>query len=169
MYSIVNYIAAGAAYVGDYYSEASAKALLAGYAQHNPGAKVNVQSPDLNNIKTAVKSVYLDLAGAPTYAFKFISGFNGTVTFTYTSLTNGVVSETVEISGGKVVGTGSDVYMLTMKAYDMASDLTITVNGASATYNVDTYFTQAIQDRDALYNLVVALKGYCDAAKAYKA
>ena len=169
MYSIVNYIAAGAAYVGDYHSEASCKALLAEYEEYNPGAKVNIQSPDLKDIKVAVKSVYLDLAGAPTYAFKFISGFNGTVTFTYTSLTGGKVSETVEISGGKVVGTGSDVYMLTMKAYDMASDLTITVNGASATYNVDTYFTQAIQDRDALYNLVVALKGYCDAAKAYKA
>ena len=169
MYSIVNYIAAGAAYAGDYHSEASCKALLADYAAFNPGSDVNVASPDLNNIKSAIKSVYLDLAGAPTYAFKFISGFNGTVTFTYNSLTGGKVSETVEISNGKVVGTDSNVFMLSMKAYDMAGDLTITVNGASSIYNLDTYYTQAIQDRDALYNLIVALKGYCDAAKAYKA
>ena len=169
MYSIVNYIAAGAAYAGDYHSEASCKALLADYAAFNPGSDVNVASPDLNNIKSAIKSVYLDLAGAPTYAFKFISGFNGTVTFTYDSLTGGKVSETVEISNGKVVGTDSNVFMLSMKAYDMAGDLTITVNGASSIYNIDTYYTQAIQDRDALYNLIVALKGYCDAAKAYKA
>ena len=176
MYSIVEYVGAGSAYVGNLYNKASCDALLANYSAYDPNSTVTAKTPDLKNVKSAVKSVYLDLAGSPTYAFRFNSGFSGPVTFTYTSAnvdsetgSNIIVTNTVTVAGGKVVGTDSDVFQLSMKAYDMATDLTITVDDASSVYNIEIYYSQAVQDKGALYDLVCALKGYCDAANAYKA
>lgn len=176
MYSIVQYIGAGSAYAGKLYDKASCDAILANYSAYATEADVDkTAKPDMNNVKAAVKSVYLDLAGAPTYAFRFNSGFKGSVTFSYTSANEQkdgtyLVSETVEVSGGKIAGTDSSVYILAMKAYDMATNVSITVNeGEASYYNLDIYYVQAVQDRDALYDLICALKAYCDAAKAYKA
>ena len=73
------------------------------------------------------------------------------------------------VENGKVSGTDSNVYLLEVRAYDMASDLTIAVGGASCTYNLDNYYTQAVQSADTLYDLVCALKSYCVGAKAYMA
>ena len=50
----------------------------------------------------------------------------------------------------------------------MASDITITVGSASSVYNLDNYYTQAVQTADELYDLVCALKAYCVNANAYK-
>ena len=176
MYSIVQYIGAGSAYAGKLYDKASCDAILANYSTYATEADVDkTAKPDMNNVKAAVKSVYLDLAGAPTYAFRFNSGFSGSVTFSYTSANEQkdgtyLVSETVEVSGGKIVGTDSSVYILAMKAYDMATNVSITVDEEEASYyNLDIYYVQAVQDRDALYDLICALKAYCDAANAYKA
>lgn len=175
MYSIVQYIGAGSAYAGKLYDKASCDAILANYSTYATEADVNkTVEPDMNNVKVAVKSVYLDLAGAPTYAFRFNSGFSGSVTFSYTSANKQkdgtyLVSETVEVSGGKIAGTDSSVYILAMKAYDMATNVSITVDeGEASDYNLDIYYVQAVQDRDALYDLICALKAYCDAANAYK-
>ena len=176
MYSIVQYIGAGSAYAGKLYDKASCDAILADYSNYATEADVDkTAKPDMNNVKVAVKSVYLDLAGAPTYAFRFNSGFSGSVTFSYTSANEQkdgtyLVSETVEVSGGKIAGTDSSVYILAMKAYDMATNVSITVDeGEASYYNLDIYYVQAVQDRDALYDLICALKAYCDAANAYKA
>ena len=168
MYSVVEYIGAAAAYAGDRYTNASCKALLASYSAYKTSVSISSTAPDTGAVKEAVKSVYLDLGTVPTFAFRFQNNFNGTVTISYTNASGNLVSVNVVVDGGKVQGTDSNVYLLEMRAYDMASDITITVGGESCIYNIDNYYTQAVQSADALYDLICTLKSYCVTAQAYK-
>lgn len=169
MYSIVQYIGAAATYSGDRYTGASCKALLGNHTGYATDTSIIADAPDTSAVKDAVKSVYLDLKAAPTFAFRFQTSFSGTVTLSYVNVNGETVSVNVAVEDGKISDTEDSVYLLVMKAYDMASDITIKVGNASCTYNIDNYYTQAVQSADTLYDLVCALKSYCVNAKAYKA
>ena len=54
-----------------------------------------------------------------------------------------------------------------MKAYDMGTELTISANGHSCTYDLATYYTQAVQDNDSLYELLSSLGAYTELARIY--
>lgn len=168
MYSIVQYIGAAAAYEGDRYTGSSCEALLATHSAYATDTSIKADAPDTSAVKDAVKSVYLDLNAAPTFAFRFSNTYTGTVTISYTDASGKVVSVEVEVEKGKVNGTDSNVYHLVMKAYDMASDITIKVGEASSVYNLDNYYTQVVQTTDTLYDLICALKAYCVNANTYK-
>ena len=89
------------------------------------------------------------------------------VTIEYVNYLGETVTKKVPVSYGIVSGTKGNVFLLTMKAYDMGAELTITADGKSCKYDLATYYTQAVQDNDALYELLTALGAYTDLAKVY--
>ena len=164
LYSVVEYIGASAAYSGDKFTSESCKALLANYSAYATDTTMAAKAPNTSAVKDAIKSAYLELGTENKFAFKFNSNYTGTVTFSYTGV-KGKVTKTVYVENGKV--DGSDVYLLTMRAYDMASDITITTAGGSCVYSIDAYYTMAVSAEDALYDLICTLNAYCENAKAY--
>ena len=170
MYSIVQYIGAAAAYEGDYSVSESAEALLGNYSAHAVKTDMNAKAPETDGLKTAIKSVYLDLGATPSFAFRFKTSFSGQVTLSYENVDNVIVSKTITVENGIVEETGTDVYVLSMKAYDMANDIDISISGGgTGSYSVNAYYTQVVSEMDALYDIICALNAYCNAAKAYKA
>ena len=169
MYSIVDYIGAAAQYAGDRYTKASCDEFLSNKSSYSTDINITAQIPEENPAKDAIKSVYLDLVAAPTYAFRFKSTFTGEVTISYTNVKGENVSVTVNVEGGNIAGTDNSIYMLSIKAFDMASDITISTTEGSYVYNLDIYYTQAVSAQDALYDLVFALKSYCSNAQTYMA
>ena len=167
MSSIVDYIGACSAYEGNTYMNASCDVIVNRHSAYKSDVELFSQAPDTSNVKDAIKSAYLDLGGAPAYVFRFNSAFSGTVTLTYNAVDTANTVVTLNVVDGKV--NGSDTYKLELKAYDMATDISIAVGSNTATYNLSVYYTQAVQSEGALYDLLCALYAYCNAAKAYKA
>lgn len=180
MSSIVNYIGAANDYVGNYYKGAAAQAVV----DSDPDSKVDnnvvAMIPEIKDVKTAIQSSFLDLGGSPSYSFRFATGFSGNVVFSYTGADGMEHEYTVKVENGiattatyliknvdvKELTINSTVFTMNMKAYDMAKDITIKVGGSTGTYNLQMYYAQAVQDVDALYDLINALCIYCDAAAA---
>ena len=195
MSSIVNYIGAANDYVGNYYKGAAAQAVVDSDSDSKVESNVVTKIPDVKNVKDAIQSSFLDLGGSPSYSFRFATGYNGYVIFSYTGADGMEHEYTVKVENGiattatyliknvdvKKLTINSTVFTMNMKAYDMAKDITITMNmtdydmeqdietvikSGTSTYNLQMYYAQAIQDVDALYDLINALCIYCDAAAA---
>ncbi len=175
MVSILDYIGAIAGYEGDTFTKNSVAAIsdycvAQGVAKNSDYTALTTNHADTSNIAAGISSASLDLTVYPRFVFGIKSGFSGTITFTYTSTKptlgdDGLVTETITVTDGLVDGSGK--YTVDMTAYDIDKDITITVNGSSSVYNLDAYYTAAVQDRDALYELLVALKAYCATADNY--
>ena len=180
MSSIVNYIGAANDYVGNYYKGAAAQAVVDSAPDSKVDNNVVAKIPEIKDVKTAIQSSFLDLGGSPSYSFRFATGFSGNVVFSYTGADGMEHEYTVEVENGiattatylikdvdvKELTINSTVFTMNMKAYDMAKDITIKVGGSTGTYNLQMYYAQAVQDTDALYDLITSLCIYCDAAAA---
>ncbi len=172
MSTIVDYAGACSAYEGNTYDNASCQVVLDRYSEYRSYTELLSQAPETSAVKGAIKSAYLDLGGAPAYVFRFNESFTGTVTLTYTAMDlDDPKTVTLNVVDGQY--DGSDTYKLVLKAYDMATDINISVQSdeisGSAVYNLNVYYTQAVQSAGVLYDLLVALNAYSEASKVYKA
>lgn len=170
--AIVEYVGAAADYTGDDFSSNVCKALASQYSEYQTDYQIYSKTPDTDDMKSVVKSVYLDLGAKPAFAFRFREDFSGTATIEYTDYRGQKVTKTVPVSYGIVSGKRNNVYLLVMKAFDMGTELTISAtdenkNTYSCKYDLSTYYTQAIQDSDALYELLTSLGAYTDYARVY--
>ena len=180
MSSIVNYIGAANDYVGNYYKGAAAQAVVDSDSDSKVESNVVTEIPDVKNVKDAIQSSFLDLGASPSYSFRFATGYYGDVIFSYTGADGMEHKYTVKVENGiattatylikdvdvKELVINSTVFTMNMKAYDMAQNITITSESGTSTYNLQMYYAQALQDVDALYDLINALCIYCDAAAA---
>ncbi len=168
MVSIIDYISAVANYEGDSFAMESLNTISSSFTGNRYSASLASNNVDTSAIGVGISSAYLSLAKHPRFVFGLKSGFTGTITFSYVSSNDkdGTVTHTIEVTDGKY--NGSNVFMIDMRAYDIDKDITISVDGGSSVvYNLNAYYTAAVQDADALYDLLVALKVYCATANMY--
>ncbi len=186
MKSIISYIGATAGFVDDRFTEASCNEVLASETIagiKTPDTAIGNVAADVENTKNianAVSSAQIALGKSPNFVFNFNKNYSGTVKFTYTTNMSGrnIVTAVTVVNGNitKIVADGKEVegasgtsYQLDMRTFDMAENIAISVDGAAAVnYNLDVYYVKAVQDTDALYDLIIALKSYCMASKEYR-
>ena len=145
------YCTAVFAYANTELSEELAQILtLAGYTENvGESAVIPASEADYTALTEYVKSVQLSLGTTVRYVINFKSGFEGSVTV------NGV-----EVDAGSRL-------QVTLRASDFADGLTLTVNGATGTYDLAAYYAGVKGTDSDLDALLVALYGYSQAAKAY--
>ncbi len=186
MKSIISYIGATAGFVNDRYTEASCNVVLADATISGiktPDTAIANVAEDVENTKNianAVSSAQIALGKSPNFVFNFNSGYSGTVTFTYkTNMSDSNVVTAVTVANGNITsvvvggkaleGVSGTSYQLDMRTFDMAENIAISVDGAaSVNYSLDVYYAKAVQDSDALYDLIIALKSYCITAREYR-
>ena len=114
-------------------------------------------------LSTVIRSAAMKLNANPEFVFKVARGFKGTISFTYTSTENGVV--TVEKDVDATVSE-QIVILDGFVVCDIFADITITAVSetavATGTYNLSTYANGL--DNPAFAN---ALLAYAQASKAY--
>ena len=173
MSAIVEYIGAAAAYSGDKMTERACQDMVDAYASSKNDIVIYATEPDTSEVSAAVKSAYLSLGAKPAFVFRFRPDFTGKLKISYTTYTGSVASVTVEVVEGIVKGRGDDIYVLTMKAYDMGADLTLTVYNSAGqsvgacNYGIAEYYSMAVERNDELYRLLSALKAYTYTAREY--
>ena len=145
------YCTAVFAYANTELSEELAQILtLAGYTENvGESAVIPASEADYSALTEYVKSIQLSLGTTVRYVINFKSGFEGNVTV------NGV-----EVDAGSRL-------QVTLRASDFADGLTLTVNGATGTYDLAAYYAGVKGTDSDLDALLVALYGYSQAAKAY--
>ena len=173
MSAIVEYIGAAAAYSGDRMTERACRDMVNSYASAKNDIEIYATEPGTSEVSGAVKSAYLSLGAKPAFVFRFRSDFTGKLKISYTTYTGSVATVTVEVEEGTVKGSGDDIYVLTMKAYDMGADLTLTVYDSagasigSCGYGLSEYYSMAVERNDELYRLLSALEAYTYTAREY--
>ena len=124
---------------------ADIKALLTKYEALVPATDLTA-AKSTSAVASAVESVYFSLKSQTTVMFKIASDFNGTVT----------------INGVDYTVNGGDVVAVKVAVKNLNKALTITVNGASAEYDLATY--AAALTSDPAYDRVKALYDFAAAA-----
>lgn len=165
--SIIEYVGAAAEYTGDRFAADSCRTLANQYPESLNDYEIYSKAPNTSDLSGVIKSAYLDLGSKPAFAFRFREDFSGTVIIQYVNYLGETVTKLVPVSYGIVSGTKGNVFLLVMKAYDMGTELTITADGNTCNYDLATYYTQAVQDGDILYELLSSLGAYTEYARVY--
>ena len=132
------------------------------YAAYIPGPKtVSGTVQDVSGLAAYIESAQLNLDEQPDFRFNIKSGVTYTVTASY-----------VNAAGETVTATAADgvLSVNTMRLYEFANDITITVKDgdtvvATGTYNLATYLDGSGVDAD----FSAAIATYVEICKAYKA
>ena len=112
---------------------------------------IPASTADYTALAQYVDSVQLSIGTTVKYVVNFKAGFEGTIT---------VNGKTIEVKGSEYI---------TLRAYDFADGLEITVNGVTGTYDLAAYYAGVKGTDAALDALLVALYNYSAQAKAYVA
>ena len=139
-------------------------AILGSY-EKNEIDKVAANAPtDPDDI---IEAVTLSLDSVPAIRFYLSSGKDAAA---YTFKAGG---STVEYTSG--VESNDNGYKgytycdISLYAYKMISEITITVGGSSATYHINAYYENVDKTDAELYSVVVAFYNYCVSADKYRA
>ncbi|MBQ9085289.1 MAG: hypothetical protein IJY24_06505, partial [Clostridia bacterium] len=142
--------------------------VLALYNEYKSYATVSVvkrQEAELSAITDGLYSAFINIDEDLSFRFKFNSEYTGDITFSYVS--NGSTrTRTVSVKNGMY--GGKDYFDVSLKAFDMMGDITITTAGGTATYNLATYYHHTATELGALTNFLNAMYAYCETAKNYK-
>ena len=143
------------------------------YSEHITVSAIERQAVDMSAIRDYVTSAALYLDDAIAYRFFIADGFSGSVTLSYTAIDGSKVSKTFD-SSSFIPATGADGGMvryveLQMRPFELTSDITITVGGASAVYNLRAYYHAVAKEQGVTTNLINAIYAYAESAVNYKA
>ncbi|MBR3681641.1 MAG: heparinase II/III family protein [Clostridia bacterium] len=160
--------------------------LLAGYSsvltlserfeKYMTASVVRRESTDLSEISHAVSSAALYLENSPAFRFYVRDGYNGNITLSYATLADGsTVSRTftpesfvTEVAEGET----RRYVNLTMRAFDFATPITVTVEGeggsVSASYSLAMYYHSVACEIGPLTEFINAIYAYAESARLYR-
>lgn len=181
MADVLNYIKLAAIFGGSNYTSKAGYAAVLEVIQAYADADIAptdtsatdfaaiAKTPSIEGVGDAVSGVTFVIGSSVKVRFYLAEMYDGNLTLTYKDKSGADVSETFAIEDGKY--GNNDYVELTLKAYYVAGDITVTFEGQTdatdAVYNLASYIEYYKNDAKVA-DLAKALYAYANAALAYQ-
>lgn len=137
---------------------------------------VKRENADLSALTHALESAALYLENTPAFRFYVKDGYNGSITLSYVTYADGsTVSRTYtpdKFITETVDGVTRRYVDLSMRAFDFAAPITVTVDGAdegvSAVYSLAMYYHSVANEMGAITEFINAIYAYSESAALYR-
>ena len=176
MGNVLKYIKSAYEYVGNTMSPdyRAVTNLYVAYPEHITVSAVKRENVDMSAISSSVSGAALLLENTPAFRFYVTDSFTGYVTVSYVTAVDGSsVSRTFNSDNHLLTeerdGVMRRYFDLVMKPFDLASTLSIDVNGTTVEYGLNAYY-HAVSDRaGSVTEFINAIFAYAESARKYRA
>lgn len=160
---IIKYLRSASAYVGIYDSVYMEKlnSIVFAYSEYDTlyGA-IESQATGTAALRNAISGARLYLSASAKFRFTLNSEFSGQISTEYLG-----VKRTYQVTNG--ICDGINYIQLELSASELTSDVSITVDDVTITYNVRSYYTTLNTNDFNLSDMLFCLNEYSQAAKDY--